>query len=58
MAKALPVRLVDGAGDCLDDLGRRQDRQPPSVEVFGETLSLHKLKSQEFRSVMTTGRED
>ena len=55
VAEALPVRLVDGAGQCLHDLGRRQDGKRPSFDVFGEALSLHELRGQEFGSVMATG---
>ena len=58
VAEAQPVRLVDGAGECLDDLGRRQDGKRPSFEVFAEILSLHELRDQEFGSVMTTARKD
>ena len=58
MAEAQPVRLVDGAGERLDDLGRRQDGKRPSFEVFAEILSLHVLRDQEFGSVMTTARKD
>ena len=50
--------FVDGAGECLDDPGRRQDGKRPSFEVFAEILSLHELRDQEFGSVMTTARED
>jgi hypothetical protein len=48
------VRLVDGAGECLDDLGRRLDRKRPSFKVFAEILSLHELRDHELASVMTT----
>ena len=58
VAEAQPVRLVDGAGECLDDLGHRQDGKRCSFEVFAEILSLHVLRDQEFGSVMTTARKN
>ena len=36
MAEAQPVRLVDRAGERLDDLGRRQDGERPAFEVFAK----------------------
>jgi hypothetical protein len=58
VAAAQPVRLVDGAGECLDNLGRRQDGKRPRLDVFAEILSLHELRNKEFGTLMTTVRED
>ena len=58
VAKAQPVRLVDGAGERLDDRGPGQDCEGPAANVLREGLSLHELRRQVFGSVVPAGREE
>ena len=58
VVEAQPVGLVHGAGERLDDLGRRQHGERTSSVVLGEFPSLHVFGGQEFGPLMMTGRED
>ena len=46
VAEALPVGLVDGAGERLDDLGRGHDREGRPSQVIGEGLPLDESRGR------------
>jgi hypothetical protein len=46
VAEALPVILVNGAGERLDDFGRGDDREGRPSQVIGQGLRLDGSRGQ------------
>jgi hypothetical protein len=56
--KAQPVTLLNGPGQSLDDLGRRQGGKRSSLKMFGEIFPLNELGCLKLDSFMTAGHEN